>query len=102
MRLSSLRNPQKTMTPEIRFNRGAISAGECVSTAWEMIKAQYGLYLGITLLAWVMISCIPCLNIFLMGPVRGGVFYVGLRDMRREPVDFGMMFKGFENFVPLM
>ena len=32
----------------------------------------------------------------------GGIFYVGLRDMKGEPVDFGMMFKGFENFVPLM
>jgi len=90
------------MTPEITFNRGAISAGECVSTAWEMIKAKYGFYLGMSLLAWVMISCIPCLNIFLMGPVMGGIFYVGLRDMKNEPIDFGMMFKGFENFVPLM
>ena len=90
------------MTPEITFNRGAINAGECVSTAWEMIKAKYGIYLGMALLAWVMISCIPCLNIFLMGPVMGGIFYVGLRDMKNEPIDFGMMFKGFENFVPLM
>ncbi len=32
----------------------------------------------------------------------GGVFYIALRDMRGEPVDFGMMFKGFEKFVPLM
>jgi hypothetical protein len=90
------------MTPNIQFNRGAIDAGECVSTAWEMIKAKYGIYLGISLLAWVMVSCIPCLNIFLLGPVMGGIFYVGLRDMKGEPIDFGMMFKGFENFVPLM
>jgi hypothetical protein len=90
------------MTPEIRFNRGAISAGECVTTAWEMIKGKYGIYLGISLLAMVMTGCIPCLNIFLLGPVMGGIFYVGLRDMRGEPIDFGMMFKGFENFVPLM
>jgi len=90
------------MTPEIQFNRGAINAGECVTTAWEMIKSKYGMYLGISLIAVVMTSCIPCLNIFLLGPVMGGIFYVGLRDMKGEPVDFGMMFKGFENFVPLM
>ncbi|HEY2847894.1 MAG TPA: hypothetical protein VGI80_08750 [Pyrinomonadaceae bacterium] len=90
------------MTPEIQFNRGAISAGECVSTAWEMVKSKYGMYLGISLIAMLMTSCIPCLNIFLLGPVMGGIFYVGLRDMKGEPVDFGMMFKGFENFVPLM
>src|SRR6476661_6226306 len=32
----------------------------------------------------------------------GGIAYLVLRDMRGEPVDFGMMFKGFEKFVPLM
>src|SRR5438067_1329417 len=90
------------MTPNIQFNRGAINAGECVSTAWEMVKSKYGMYLGISLIAILMTSCIPCLNIFLLGPVMGGIFYVGLRDMKGEPIEFGMMFKGFENFVPLM
>lgn len=85
-----------------RFESGAISAGECISGAWEMIKRNYGMYLGVTFLAYVMISCIPCANIFIMGPVMGGVYYVALRDMRGEPVEFGMMFKGFEKFVPLM
>lgn len=37
-----------------------------------------------------------------MGPVMGGVYYVALRDMRGDPVEFGMMFKGFEKFLPLM
>ena len=39
---------------------------------------------------------------FIIGPILGGVYYVVLRDMRGEPVDFGMMFKGFDKFVPLM
>lgn len=86
----------------IEFQRGAINAGDCISNAWEMLKRNYGMFLGVSLLAYVLIACVPCLNFFLLGPVMGGVYYVGLRDMRGEPVEFGMMFKGFEKFVPLM
>jgi len=86
----------------IQFQSGAIDAGVCVSSAWEQVKQNYGFYLGMTVVAIVLTGCIPCLNIFLLGPILGGVFYVALRDMRQEPVDFGMMFKGFEKFVPLM
>jgi hypothetical protein len=60
------------------------------------------MYIGVGLVAWLMISCIPCANIFLVGPVMGGFAYVVLRDLRNEPVEFGMLFKGFEKFVPLM
>src|SRR3954467_10928250 len=84
------------------FYPGAIDAGDCVTTSWEMVKRTYGMYLGISLLTMVLIGCIPIANLFLMGPVLGGVYYVFLRDMRDEPVEFGMMFKGFEKFLPLM
>lgn len=87
---------------DIQFIPGAIDAGGCVSNAWEMLKKNYGMYLGIAIVAMLLTGCIPCLNIFIMGPIMGGVFYVISRDMRGEQVDFGMMFKGFEKFVPLM
>jgi len=86
----------------LEFQRGAIDAGGCISTAWEMLKSNYGLYLGIAIIALIMTGCIPCLNLFLVGPIMGGIAYVVLRDMRREPVEFGMMFQGFQKFVPLM
>ncbi len=86
----------------VQFVPSAIDAGGCVSNAWNLLKQNYGLYLGISLIAIILTGCIPCLNLFLIGPVMGGVFFVVLRDMRGEPVDFGMMFKGFEKFVPLM
>lgn len=84
------------------FNAGAIDAGECISNAWNMLKEKYGMYLGIAVIAFVLTGCIPCLNVFIIGPIMGGVYLVALRDMRGEPVDFGMMFKGFDKFVPLM
>lgn len=82
----------------IQYFRSAIDVTGCISNGWNLIKPNYGMYLGIAALAWVLVSCIPCLNIFLLGPVMGGVYFVMLRDMRGEPVDFGMMFKGFEKF----
>jgi uncharacterized membrane protein len=84
------------------YQVGAIDAGAAVSNAWNMLKANYGMYLGIAILTLLLTGCIPCLNVIIAGPVMGGVFLVALRDMRGEPVDFGMMFKGFEKFVPLM
>jgi uncharacterized membrane protein len=86
----------------IQFYSGAIDAGECVSNGWNLVKPNYWMYFGITLLAVILISCIPCLNFFLIGPVGVGVYYVLLKGMRHESVDFGMMFKGFEKFVPAM
>ena len=87
---------------DIQFIPGAIDAGGCVSNAWNLLKQNYGLYLGVAVVAMLLTACIPCVNVFILGPIMGGVFYVALRDMRGEPVDFGMMFKGFEKFVPLM
>lgn len=86
----------------IEFYRGAISAGDCVSNGWHLVKQNYGMYLGIGLVALILAGCIPCVSLFLAGPVGCGVFYVYLRDIRGEPVDFGMMFKGFDNFLPAM
>lgn len=90
------------MTPNIQFNRGAIDAGSAVSQAWEMVKANYGIFLGVSVVAIVLSGCVPCVSLFVMGPVLAGVYYFVLRVYSGEPVEFGMMFKGFEKFVPLM
>lgn len=86
----------------IEFYRGAISAGDCVSNGWNLVKQNYGMYLGIGLVAFIMTACIPCVSLFLAGPIMCGVYYVYLRDIRGEQVDFGMMFKGFDVFLPAM
>ncbi len=93
----------------IQYYKGAIDATGCISNGWNLVKINYGLYLGIcalTLVTMLILSCIPCLNILVIGlvnaPLIAGIYYVVLRDMRGEPIDFGMMFKGFEKFVPVM
>jgi uncharacterized membrane protein len=86
----------------IPFNSGAIDASGAIGQGWELIKKNYWMYFGISLLAWVMIACIPLVSLFLFGPVMVGIYYVLQREQRGEPVEFGMMFKGFEKFVPAM
>ncbi|MEO8573015.1 MAG: hypothetical protein ABI481_03525 [Pyrinomonadaceae bacterium] len=86
----------------VQYQRGAIDAGGCVSQAWELVKRNFGLYIGAGLVVTILISCIPFVNFLLIGPMMGGFAYIVLRDLRDEPVDFGMLFKGFEKFLPLM
>jgi len=86
----------------LEYSSGAISPGNCIGNAWELVKRNFGMYLGMGLITLIMIGCVPIVNFFLMGPILGGFYFVVLRDMRDEPVDFGMLFKGFEKFVPLM
>ncbi|MBX7055931.1 MAG: hypothetical protein K1X36_13335 [Pyrinomonadaceae bacterium] len=86
----------------VEYFPGAIDASGCISNGWGLIKQNYGLFLGITLVAMIIAGCVPCFSLFFVGPIMGGVFYVLLREMRGEPIEFGMMFKGFEKFVPLM
>lgn len=90
------------MTPNIQFNRGAVDAGSAMSQAWEMVKANYGIFLGVSLVALVLSGCIPCVSLFIMGPVLAGVYFFSLKLYGGEPVEFGDMFKGFEKFLPLM
>ncbi len=86
----------------IQFNRGAINASDCLSDGWNLVKQNYGLFFAISLVAILLVACIPCVNIFIAGPVTCGVYYCFLKEMRGEPTTFGEMFKGFDNFVPAM
>ena len=87
---------------EIQYNRGAINAGDCIGGAWNLVSRNFWLYIGMGIVTMLLVSCVPFVNFFLIGPVLGGFYYFVLRDMDDEPVEFGMLFKGFEKFVPLM
>ncbi|MEP7147302.1 MAG: hypothetical protein ABI857_00265 [Acidobacteriota bacterium] len=86
----------------IQYLSGAINPGDCIGGAWTLVTRRFWLYIGVALVTILMIGCIPFVGSLLFGPVLGGFYYLVLRDMRDEPVDFGMMFKGFEKFLPLM
>src|SRR5687767_5753867 len=86
----------------VEYVSGAIDAGGCVSNAWTLVTRRFWLYVGVGFVTILLVGCIPFVGSFLLGPVLAGFYYLALRDMNDEPVDFGMMFKGFEKFLPLM
>lgn len=87
---------------QLEPQRSAVDAGGSISNAWEVIKQRYWMFVGIAFLTFIMTSYLYCISWFIMGPVMAGVYFVVFRAMRGEAVEFGMMFKGFEKFVPLM
>ena len=86
----------------INYVSSAIEPSDCIANAWELVKRRFWLYVGVGIVTMILVSFIPIVSIFLLGPVMGGFAYLVLRDMGDEPVDFGMLFKGFEKFLPLM
>ena len=84
------------MTPEIPFRRNAVEPVECIKGGWEIIKNQYWLFVGMTLIAIIIGSAVP-LGI-LLGPMMCGLYMSFFKVRRNEPVEFGTLFKGFDYF----
>lgn len=84
-----------TNPPEIR--RGVVAPVECLKEGWAGIKDQYWLFLGIVFVGAFVGGAVP---IVLFGPMMCGVYLCLLRKLRGQPVDFAMLFKGFDYFVP--
>src|SRR5215470_8647646 len=86
------------MTPEIHFNRKAIEPVECIKAGWELVKPQYWLFVGMSLIGYFIGTAVP-LGI-LMGPMMVGLYLTFFALRRREPIEFSTLFKGFEFFGP--
>lgn len=86
----------------IEFRSGAVDAGGCISEGWELAKQHYWLYFASILLAFIALGCIPIANFFLMGPMLCGIYFLFLSGLRGETPEIGMVFKGFERFIPAM
>ena len=86
------------MTPEIPFRRNAVEPVECIKGGWELIKNQYWLFVGMTLVGVLIGSAVP-LGI-LLGPMMCGLYLAFFKTRRGEPIEFGMLFKGFDFFGP--
>ncbi len=80
----------------MEFRSGVISPVECVKEGWQLIKDQYWLFLGITLVAMLVGGAVP---VVIIGPMMIGLYMCLFAKMRGEPVEFGMLFKGFDYFT---
>jgi len=85
------------MTPEIPYKRKAVDPIECIKAGWELVKPQYWLYVGMAFIAYVIGQAVP---VILMGPMLCGFYLCLFMSRRREPIEFGTLFKGFDFFGP--
>jgi hypothetical protein len=79
------------------FNSGAVRPVECIRRGWDLIKDQYWLFFGISLVAVLIGAALPMA--ILMGPMMCGLYLTLFRRQRGEVVTFDMLFKGFDYFV---
>lgn len=75
----------------------SIQPWNCIQESWRLIKDQYWLFMGIVLVGVLIMSVVP---IVLIGPMLCGIFLCYLKKMSGQPVQFEMLFKGFDWFVP--
>jgi len=81
---------------DITFRRSAVRPVECLRGGWELIKDQYWLFLGMSLVGVLIASAVP-LGI-LLGPMMCGLYLTFFKKRRGEPIEFGLLFKGFDYF----
>lgn len=81
---------------EVEFKRNAVEPIECVKAGWNLIRSQYWLFVGITVVGVIIGSVVP-LGI-LMGPMMCGIYLAVFQTRRGQPIEFGMLFKGFDYF----
>jgi uncharacterized membrane protein len=80
----------------VEFRSGVISPVECLKEGWQTIKDRYWLFLGLTLVAMLVGGAVP---VVLIGPMTCGLYLCLFAKMRGEPVEFAMLFKGFDYFM---
>jgi len=91
--------PEETpsLEQQMAFNRKAIRPVECLTQGWDMIKGNYWLIFGITVVAQLIAGFVPFGII--LGPMMCGIYLCLFRQYRGKEVKFEMLFKGFDYFV---
>jgi len=85
-------------TPEIPYSRNVVQPVECIKAGWELVKNQYWLFVGMCVVGLMIGGAVP-LGI-LLGPMMCGLYLTFFKHRRGEPIEFGLLFKGFDFFGP--
>lgn len=80
------------------YQRRAVRPMQCLREGWQLIKDDYWLFFGITLVGMLLGSLVP-LGI-LLGPMLCGIEICLLRRMRGQRASFNDLFEGFNYFGP--
>src|SRR6266550_2398135 len=82
---------------QIEFKRNAVEPVECIKAGLNLIRSQYWLFVGMTAVGIIIGSVVP-LGI-LMGPMMCGIYLALFQTRRGQPLEFGVLFKGFDYFA---
>jgi len=84
-------------SPQLDFRRKAVDPTDCIRAAGNLVKDQYWLFVGMCAVGMLIGSAVP-LGI-LMGPMMCGLYLAFFKRRRGEPIEFGILFKGFDYFA---
>jgi hypothetical protein len=79
----------------MEFRTGVIQPVEVYKEAWEIMKNEYWLLLGIVLVGILIGSAVP---VIIMGAMMCGIYMCLLNKVDGRPFSFEMLFKGFDYF----
>src|SRR5437762_3620307 len=80
------------------FTPQAVQPVQCLKEGWDLIKEQYWLFVGISVVVFFLGQLAP-MGI-LIPPMVCGSYLVLFERMRGRFVEFGTLFKGFDYFGP--
>ena len=76
----------------------SLSATSCVGRGWAIVKENFWLCVGATFLVYLVIAAagmIPFGGLIVQGPLFGGLYWMILKLLRRQPASVGDAFQGF-------
>jgi hypothetical protein len=74
-----------------------VTPGHWMGAGWELVKADFGNYLLISLL-FCLLNGVP----FIQGALIAGLHIYTMKKIVKRPADIGDLFKGFEFFIPTL
>src|SRR6266550_7941694 len=78
------------------FRRKAVEPVVCIKAGWNLIRNQYWLFVGLTVVGVLVGSVVPFG--ILLGPMMCGIYLTLFKTRRGQPVEFNDLFKGFDYF----
>lgn len=81
---------------QLEFKTGVIRPVEIYKEAWELMKPEFWMIFGVTIVGMIVGGVVP---IVLMGPMMCGVYLCLLDKVDGKPASFDKLFKGFDHFA---
>ncbi|MGB8170904.1 MAG: DUF4339 domain-containing protein [Chthoniobacteraceae bacterium] len=88
----------ETIAQRIEAAGWSLSATSCVGRGWAIVKENFWLCVGATFLVYLVVAAagmVPLGGLIVQGPLFGGLYWMILKLIRREPASVGDAFQGF-------